>query len=540
MFGQTISFILNKKYITYYPLISGVVMAVSFNFSSFWFLSFFGMIPFVIFLYQKKLNFKKVFIGGLFFGFVFMGSVLSWFWSTYPLKWVGIESGINAFFLILTIWFLSSIFFALFIATWTVIFYKFKKDNVGDIFFAASLWIVFEYIRALAFSILWISPVSLIGPHWTFGFLGYILAENKLTLSFASIGGIYLLSFIVILINIFIYYLLFTKTIAKTPQKKLAYILFLFIFIFIISFLSYTFSNNIKNGKKLKVAMVDTYLPSSSTFDKEVYKKHIRKIKRIVVGMGNIKKKPDIIIFPEDSRFVSGLSNVEKSLIYKNIIKKEALFIDSSDYIKINGDITYRLEYFNTKKSSDFSSKVLLVPFGEYLPYIFSYISKISGNEQLVKKFNKKRGFTNGKNLNNAVVNFQDIKIGALFCSEIVSNNLYRTVTKNGANLLVNIASQAVFKGSPVLYSQTIKMAKIHAVQNNRYFIQSMNFAKSFVVDNKGKIITKSNNADYGVTYSSVVTNERASLYNKLGDWILFISIIIIAINSKKYLYKTK
>jgi len=540
MFDKITDLLLNKKYIDYYPLVSGVVMAVSFTIPSLWFLGFFGMVPLFAFLYQKNLSFGKVFINGLSFGFIFIGGVLSWLWSAYPLEWAGVENDFVALFSLFAVWLISSIFFSLFIAAWTVTFCKFRKNNFWDILFASSLWIIFEYLRAFAATLLWISPVSLLGPHATFGFLGYILAENTLLLSLASIGGIYLLGFIVTLMNIYIYQMLSIKITTGASGKKFIYILSSFVLVFTVSFLAHTFSNGVGGDKKLRIAIIDTYFPTSSGFDKKIYSEHAENIKRLIVGIKNKEHKPDIIILPEDSRFISSLSNAEKELIDKNILQKETLFIDSSDSLNLNGDITFRLEYFNTKNGSKYSHKALLVPFGEYLPYTALFILRALGEYQLIEDFNDKRGYSNSKNLNNAITEFQDIKIGALFCSEIVSSKLYETVTKQGANLLINIASHSVFRDVPILYFQTVKMAKIHAVQNNRYFIQSINFAPSFVVDNKGEIIVKSKNTNYGVTYGDVVSHSKASIYNKLGNWVLFVSLMIAMVGMRKYLYKLK
>jgi len=536
MYNKVINLLLNKEYIDYYPVVSGVIMAVSFTVPSLWFLGFVGMVPFFAFLYQENLNLKKVFLNGLIFGFIFMGSVLSWFWSTYPLEWAGVGNDYVAFFATFLGWFVASIFFSLFITAWAIIFNRFKKNNLYDIFFASSLWVIFEYLRAFAFSLFLVSSVSLTGPHWTLGFLGYILAENTLVLSLASIGGIYMLSFIIISMNINIYQILFTKITTEAPKKKVVYILSSFVLILIVSFFVHTFSNSVEEHKKLRIAMIDTYISPSFAINKKQYLEHTEKIKRIVVGMKIDEYEPDLIILPENTKFISSLSNIEKKLISKNILQKETLFIDSNPVLVRERGVMSSLVYFNTKKGSSYSYKTLLVPFGEYLPYTTSFFARAFGKQQWVESFNNKRRYSNGKDLNDAVIEFQNIKIGALFCSEIVSNKLYGDITKQGANLLINIASHSVFDGSPTLYSQTTKMAKVHAVQNNRYFIQSMNFAPSFVVNNKGEIIAKSKNTDYGVTYSEVAPNTKVSIYNKFGNWILFISLIIVVVYIRKLL----
>ncbi len=529
MLDKITNILRNNRYLNYYPIISGAIISISFNFPYLWFLSFIGFIPFFIFLYENNLDSKKVFWNGLLFGFIFIGSVLSLFWSTYPLEWAGIESKLTAFLLILIVWGLSSVFFALFIASWSAIFYKFKRNNFSDILFASSLWIIFEYIRALAFSILWISPVSLIGPHWTLGFLGYILTGNTIILSLAGIGGIYLLSFIVIVLNLSIYHILFN--IKKTNAVKLKILTLLFVFITTISLLSYVYTNkNNENNKTLKIAVISTSLPSFFYTSKSSLLNHVNKIQNIFIDIKKSGNNPDIIILPEDSRFIKYLNETEKKILTSEILENETLLIDSSQNTNNQGKKVSELIYLNTKTGEKYSNKRLLVPFGEYLPHSASLLLKILGKGDVVENFNKSRGYDNGKDISSAVIDFKGIKIGSLFCSEIISDKLNRDVTKLGANILINISSNSVFNGSKAVHIQKLQMAKMRAVENNRYFIQSTNFSSSFVINNKGNMEITSNKKGYGVIYKDVQIIYKPSLYNVFGNWILLISLILLIV----------
>jgi len=358
-------------------------------------------------------------------------------------------------------------------------------------------------------------------------------------LSLAGIGGIYLLGFVVVLLNIYIYRIFSNK---KHPSKeKSRQTILLLAVLFIISSFFYLYQNKDHYEKKINIAVITTSLPSMFLENGDIFLNHIASIKNILaeikIGDEVNGTKTDIIVLPEDTRFTANLNSTEKKFLQEKILEDETLLIDSGLVIEDKKDIKSALVYSSNEKGDAYYNKTFLAPYGEYLPYIAMTTARLFGQKQLVDDFNASRGYVNGNNLSSAVVQFNDVGIGTLFCSEIVPNKLYRTLTKNGASVLINVASHAVFNGSKNIYKQTLKMAKVHAVSNNRYFIQSTNFAPSFVLNNKGEVISKASSSKYGIIYSDTAIIETNSTYNKVGDWILFFAIIVcILCTSKKYI----
>jgi apolipoprotein N-acyltransferase len=89
-------------------------------------------------------------------------------------------------------------------------------------------------------------------------------------------------------------------------------------------------------------------------------------------------------------------------------------------------------------------------------------------------------------------VPFKDSVVGGLVCSDFLSPVLNRELAHlHGATVLVNSANPAWFHDSRILYTKTIQVSKVHAVQNRAYYLQASNGSPSFAIDPTGKIIAE-------------------------------------------------
>jgi apolipoprotein N-acyltransferase len=161
------------------PFLSGIFLGIGFIIPQLSFFCWFSLIPLLFFLNKKNFSPKKVFLTGLFSGFIYLGMVFSWYFETLPLDWLGINNDFLGIFLVFLIWFSNTIFLALFISLFSLSFYLLKRGWCFNLFLFPSLWIIFEYFRAWGFSILWWGKESLLGPHWTFGNLSYTISQNS-------------------------------------------------------------------------------------------------------------------------------------------------------------------------------------------------------------------------------------------------------------------------------------------------------------------------------------------------------------------------
>src|SRR5690606_2426361 len=120
---------------------------------------------------------------------------------------------------------------------------------------APTLWVFFEYIRSFFVSLLWVGDGALVGPHWSISFLGYNIASVKFLAPLASLGGVFVLSMLVVFLNLLFFFLIFP--LLAINRRKIIFI-FLFLILSLLTFSFYFYSKE-EVGEKIDVAVVGTY-----------------------------------------------------------------------------------------------------------------------------------------------------------------------------------------------------------------------------------------------------------------------------------------
>ncbi len=500
------------------PILSGILLGAGFIAPFLNYLCWIALIPLLFFI-ERENNRKKIFLAGFIAGLIFFSQLLIWFFNALPLEWAGIENRFIGFLTVFLLWLIPTLFLSLFIGFFSLSHHFLKKGKIFIIFLTPSLWIILEYLRSWGFSVLSAGNASLIGSHWTWGNLGYLLSQNQFFRSWASLGGVYLISFFIVLVNVLLFLIIKRIIAQESLSKKIVYSSVLFIIIILIS-LSYFFTQRSEEkGEKLKVAVIQTDFPSFFNQNKETAQKEFQIKTELFKEAINSSPQPDIIIFPEDSRFLTN-ENFEKLLNETNP-QKDILIIDSSRTETPQG-IKSIITFFDTKNGVlVFQEKLSLAPLGEYLPYIIKWAPLIF-NKNWVKKFEESRGYQKGKEASMAP--FKNTKIGGFLCSEILSADLYRKLAKN-SEILFNMGSHSFAHGSQILNSQIESMARLRAAENGRYLIRATNQGLSYIINDKGNFITKSNKIGNQVLYGEVFSKKEKTPHTKYGDCILILAL---------------
>ena len=479
-------------------ILSGLLLGASINYpEQLWFLSLVSIVPFLYVLDRFIVSTRQTFLYGWLFGSIFLGSVLIWFWDTLPLDWLGIESVSISVLIVFVNWFSLTVALGLSFAFLFTLFKRYRRGSFFDVITLVVLWVVFEYLRMWIYALISLGEESLFAPHFSLGFVGYALAENQTLLQFAKFGGVYTLSAFAVLVNGISFWLISQQ---KFSIRKKVYIAGAFLIILLVSPFATTFVTNddIQGGNSVRVAVIYTNLEGRS---------YIEEATNLFKEISTIIPRPDIVVFPEDVRFLSTLEKNEElsTLVYNIFEDKEVLIIDSSRSRNEMGVVRSRLHYYNTKADETvIDEKQFLMPYGEYTPYMHKFLLNMFGYGNITDRLDRNRGYTKGDS--GRVVGLYDgVAVGALFCSEILSPSLYREYTKvHGADILVNLSSQAWFHSSRRLHNQTRAIAKVRAVENQRPFIQSGNDSPAFILDKTGEIIADSGWGESSVIYSEI------------------------------------
>jgi apolipoprotein N-acyltransferase len=151
--------------------------------------------------------------------------------------------------------------------------------------------------------------------------------------------------------------------------------------------------------------------------------------------------------------------------------------------------------------------KIKLVPFGEFVPPLFGFVTRIT---------QEAGDFVPG----NRVVTFpvSGRKVGAFICYESVFPHLVRQFTRSGGELLVNLSNDGYF-GKTAAREQHLKIVRMRAAENRRWIIRATNDGITAGIDPAGRL------AQVLEPYQTAATRMRFSWeagitpYAHYGDW---------------------
>jgi len=217
--------------------------------------------------------------------------------------------------------------------------------------------------------------------------------------------------------------------------------------------------------------------------------------------------------FVNDPTFIgamSTLASVRRSYVIAGSLAQEgkgptATLYNSAALIDPNGAWVARYD------------KIHLVPFGEYVPFKSLFV--------FAQKLTREVGdFTPGKD--RTVFDAGGQKVGVFICYESVFPNEIRQFAKNGAQVLVNISNDGWFGryGAP---QQHLNMARMRAVENERWLLRATDSGITAVIDPDGRVVERAPRdvrmamvAPYGLI-------SRTTFYTRHGDWFAWACVII-------------
>jgi apolipoprotein N-acyltransferase len=491
-------------------IISAVISFISFAPFKFEWLIFIGIIPLFFVLDKlktktKQLNkfikFKHYFYVSIIYGTIYMGLTNVW---TFQL--IEFSSLLEIIILFFTYTIFQTLFYVLIICL-------FGMCNSPLILFPC-YWIIFEYIKALG---------SFGSPN---GILGYCLSNNYLA-EYANYGGVYLVSLIILIIN-YIIYIFIKNGFSMSNFRKQVIILITLITILIAPKLINIQPTSI--NKSINIGLIQVNHPIS-------YKYIASNRRNIRNDYISLSKKAistsdlDLIIWPET---ITASENL-----------KFPLFMSQVHYLSNLNDTGFifgtprqsQNMYFNSavlvyKNLTLFYDKNHLMPFGEYWPgkSIFKLLQ--------LDNFIPGAEFSKGTTKN--VFNFKSIKLGIGICLETTMGFFYRDYTQKNVDILISLVNNAWFKSSSIAARQ-LQMVQLRAIETGLPILQSSNMGFTCIIEPDGSIINTLPQFEQNFLTHSLDLKSINTIYKKVGDLIILISLILILINLaiKRYYLKS-
>lgn len=489
----------------YKPALAGLFLGLSRLPWHLGFLVFFGFIPLFSFLNELRKS-KQMIVAAL---------VFSIFYTTTALHWISLVTigGFIGLYFLFGLYF--SILFTLILNVWKF-FPKLKLLSF------VVFWMTFEYLQTFGeFRFPWFN-------------VGYSLADYLPFIQAADLGGIYLLSILVITVSFLLYIMKqnFTRSIIVVT------IVFLF-------WSGYGFVRlktiDVETNEN-KISIVQASIPQDKKWQKAYLDSTVNRYE--ILTRKAAHDDPNLIIWPESALPTYLLKNRKYKKLVIDLAKEtdSDIFLGLPHYKYRGENHPNKYEFFNTAtrfgkdgKIYQYYVKNILVPFGErmpflkYLPILWNvHLGQANWEYGTKQEFYDLNGFT----------------YSPLICFEIVFEELTTKMARNNVDFIVNITNDAWFYRSAGTY-QHAAMTKFRAVETRRAIYRSANTGYSLVVSPTGEYLWKSQLYEQTVhTHDLILCRDKTFFTNYVSRYpfvfILGAGIMIIAMLIRKYTNRTK
>ena len=167
-------------------------------------------------------------------------------------------------------------------------------------------------------------------------------------------------------------------------------------------------------------------------------------------------------------------------------------------------------------------AKVRLVPFGEFFPArgvlqpVYSFFFNSFGLPEL-------RDVIPGTSFNSLA------RYGTYICYESAYPQIARAMTRNGAEVLVNISNDAWF-GTTFGARQHFELGRMRAVENGRWLLRAGNSGITAAIDPYGRVAAEFPPYQAGFLAAPYSLSTRTTPFNWIGDWILILPLLTFSL----------
>jgi apolipoprotein N-acyltransferase len=404
----------------------------------------------------------------------------------------------------------------LYLALYIAIFSSLTAGLMGSrfcIIFIAGFWVSLEYIRSNL----------LTGMPWCL--LGYTQYKQLHLIQIADLCGVYGPSFLIVLINGLIYHMVFRR-----PWKAIGLLKWEVLIVAILSagtlaYGHYRLSERKEGkdaGRMLNAAIIQASIDQSIKWDPAYQITTITTYQRLTREAYGFR--PDLIVWPETALPFFFQDNLRFSPQVLSMAKESGaiMIFGSPAYEQIRGVTRYYNRAYlltpDPQKPPQYYDKVHLVPFGEYVPLkkLLSFVSRLvpaAGD------------FEPGDKV--APLKAGGLSMGILICFEAIFPELARDLTREGANLFINLTNDAWFGMTSAPY-QHLSMAVFRSVENRRPMIRAANTGFSAFIGPQGKIQKLSSLFHEEVLEAAIKISGRSlTCYSRLGDLFAIFLLVI-------------
>lgn len=158
--------------------------------------------------------------------------------------------------------------------------------------------------------------------------------------------------------------------------------------------------------------------------------------------------------------------------------------------------------------------KMNLVPFGEFVPWPFTFVNRIT---------QEAGDFVPGEKL--VVMPMGIHELGVFICYESAFPHFVREFARAGADVLVNLTNDGYF-GRTAARQQHLQLARMRAVENRRWVLRPTNDGVTASIDPAGRIVDRLPPYEQLSGKLQYKFIREQSFYTRFGDWFAWLCLL--------------
>jgi apolipoprotein N-acyltransferase len=159
--------------------------------------------------------------------------------------------------------------------------------------------------------------------------------------------------------------------------------------------------------------------------------------------------------------------------------------------------------------------KIKLVPFGEFVPEVFSWVNRVTKEAGDFAAGNRIVVFPAGAE-----------RVGTFICYESAFPDLVRQFALGGAEVFVNLSNDGYFGGSAA-HEQHLELVRMRAAENARWIIRATNDGITATIDPSGRVTERLRPFTQLSATMRYGTSRNRTPYTRHGDWFAWSCLAI-------------
>lgn len=373
------------------------------------------------------------------------------------------------------------------------------SSGIQTILIFPILWTALEYLRSF----------FLTGFPWAN--LGYSQYLNLPFIQMADITGPYGPSFVILLVNATLFWVVRQWINRTFPVREVVVSLLVLLISMIYGYTRMrTIDQQMLQQPSLKVALTQGNIDQSIKWDESFQKETLKIYERLSLKVA--EQHPDLIIWPETATpFFFQQAKEYQPMLLDIPNKTNAYLLFGSPSFKVErGKVNHYNSAYLASPSKEIIGrydKIHLVPYGEYVP-----LGEILPLGSLGEGIGN---FKSGKEIYNFSI--PQGKFGVLICFEIIFPDLCRRFVKQGADFLVTITNDAWFGRTSAPY-QHFTIAVFRAVENRVFIARAANTGITGFIDPRGKILQQAGIFTEEAMNGTIHLSKKKTFYTLYGD----------------------